>query len=229
MSRFGLLRNRHAGERCVIMCNGPSLNRMELGFLMRETVIGLNKIYLGIRQFGFYPRYLVAVNPKVIEQAASDLKRLNCVKFISSRGAHLMPEDGLTYLIKTANTPCRFCADISQGVHEGWTVTYAALQIAFFLGFEQVVIIGMDHRYDYSGGPNETRVMHGDDPNHFSPKYFGDGQLWETPDLERSEESYRIARDEYEKAGRSIVDATLDGACTVFAKQDYRKIFGVVA
>jgi hypothetical protein len=218
------LHNRHVGERCILVANGPSLNKMDLSFLRGEIVLGMNKIFLGFRKFGFYPRYYVAVNAKVLEQSRNEITRLNCVKFIGSRADDLLPEDALTYRINTARPPHRFCRDIGQGVHEGWTVTYAALQIAHYLGFAEVVIIGMDHRYAYTGGPNETRTLDGPDPNHFSPDYFGNGQAWQNPDLAHSEESYRIARAEYERDGRRIIDATLDGACTIFEKIDYRTL-----
>lgn len=226
MSRLALLRDRHRGERCVIVANGPSLNKMDLGFLRKEVVIGLNKIYLGFRKFGFYPRYYVAVNGKVIQQAASEIRTLNCVKFIGNAGAAgSVQEDALTYLVNTQDPLHRFCRDVaSDGMHEGWTVTYAALQIAYFLGFEEVILIGLDHRYEYSGLPNEARRMEGPDPNHFSPEYFGNGQTWDNPDLANSEESYRIARRVYEEAGRRILDATPNGACSIFDRIDCKKL-----
>lgn len=224
MNRFGLLRNRHDGDQCILVANGPSLNRMDLSFLKRHTVIGMNKIFLGFHKFGFYPRYYVAVNRMVIEQSRSNISDLNCVKFISNRADNLLPEDALTYHINTTRPGMRFCHDISEGVNEGWTVTYAALQIAFYLGFARVIIIGMDHRFSYQGSPNEARQLDGPDPNHFSPDYFGNGQQWNNPDLAHSEESYAIARREYELAGRLIIDATVDGACTIFEKADYRSL-----
>ena len=227
MPRLDGLKNRHIGQRAVLVANGPSLNHMDLAFLRREVTIGLNKIYLGLKKFGFYPRYFVAVNDKVIAQSALQINALNCVKFISDRNAHLVPESALTYHINTVNPPARFCRDIAQGVHEGWTVTYAALQVAYYLGFKEVIIIGMDHRYEYTGKPNETQWLDGSDPNHFSPDYFGGGQAWDNPDLANSEESYRIARAEFENVGQRIIDATHEGACTIFEKEDYRKLFGL--
>ena len=224
--RFELLENRHVGSRCVLVANGPSLNRMDLSFLKHEYVIGLNKIYLGFKKFGFYPRYYVAVNAKVIEQSVSEIKQLNCVKLISDHGAHgLIPEDALTYHINTMSPAARFCHDITQGVHEGWTVTYAALQVAYFLGFKEVVLIGLDHRFKYSGEPNEAKILNGPDPNHFCEGYFGYGQHWDNPDMKNIEESYRIAQAEYEKDGRQIIDASVNGACDIFEKADYHKLF----
>lgn len=220
------MHNRHHGETAILVANGPSLNRMDLSPLRHATVIGMNKIFLGFKRFHFYPRYYVAVNAKVIEQSVEQIKALNCVKFISKRSGDLIPENALTYHIDTQNPAARFCHDITQGVHEGWTVTYAALQVAYFLGFKTVIIIGMDHHFDYNGAPNEAHVLDGPDPNHFSPDYFGHGQTWDNPDLAHSEESYRIARAEFEKDGRRIIDATLDGACTIFEKADFTELFG---
>ncbi len=220
--------NRHYGDRCILVANGPSLNKMELSFLRKEYVIGLNKIFLGLQRFGFYPRYYVAVNKKVIQQSVQEIMALNCVKFLSNQGAMgVIPEDGLTYHVNTANPPARFCKDISKGLNEGWTVTYAALQIAYFLGFAEVILIGLDHRFEYHGEPNESVMMKGPDPNHFCPDYFGVGQEWDNPDLAHSEESFRIARIEFEKDGRRIIDATINGACTIFEKADYQELFGL--
>ena len=211
---------------------------MDLSFLRRETTIGLNKIYLGLKRFKFYPRYYVAVNPVVIEQSVEQIKSLNAVKFLSRVAAkHHFTEDALTYLVPThafkldsnGERHSVFCDDIAtQGMYEGWTVTFAALQIAYFLGFSEVVIIGLDHRFDFEGDPNDRQVLQGEDKNHFDPNYFGGGQSWDTPDLRNSESSYRVARDFFEANGRKIVDATVDGACHVFQKVDYRETFSLM-
>lgn len=228
-SSLELFRNRHFGERAVLVANGPSLNGMDLSFLRNEIVIGLNKIYLGFRKFHFYPKYYVAVNKKVIEQSAHEIENLNCVRFISDRGLGLVKASPLTHFINTQSPNQRFCKDISAGVHEGWTVTYAAMQIAYYLGIKQLILIGMDHRYEYVGDPNESTVIEGDDPNHFATNYFGHGQRWDNPDLKKSEESYNIAKDVFESDGREIFDCTVDGACQIFKKKDYRKLFGLAS
>ena len=199
---------------------------MDLEHLRLETCIGLNKIFLGFEKFRLFPQYYVAVNDKVIAQSAAQIKALNCVKFLSQRGArHLIQEDALTYILNTDSPPERFVEDLSLGAHEGWTVTYVALQVAFFLGFEQVIIIGMDHRFSSTGSPNATAIMDGPDRDHFVQNYFGFGQSWDIPDLERSEESYRLANQRFDDYGRHILDATIDGACTIFRKCDYNCLF----
>lgn len=224
------LRHRHLGQSAVLIANGPSLARMDLTFLHGRTVIGLNKIFLGFKTFGFYPQYYVAVNPTVIEQSAAAIRELDCVRFLGSRGARgLFTPDALTHILNTDTPPERFCQDIAQGVHEGGTVTYAALQVAYYLGFAEIIIIGMDHRYTFAGAPNAPAVLAGPDPNHFCADYFGHGQRWDNPDLAHSEASYRLARQIYEADGRRILDATLDGACDIFEKIDWRALRPVPA
>lgn len=220
-----LLKNRHLGGTCILVANGPSLNNMNLSFLSNNITIGLNKIYLGFSKFKFYPKYYVCVNPTVIQQSSNEIARLNCVKFIGNRGGDLVGNNALTYQINTKSPPERFCKDISLGVREGGTVTYAALQIAYYLGFHRVIIIGMDHNFTFDGKPNESKVMQGADSNHFIDNYFGFGQRWDNPDLVKSEESYQIARDIFAAEGREILDATVDGKCNIFQKVDYREIF----
>ena len=65
-------------------------------------------------------------------------QKLEIPKFISSRGLGVLPPSEQTFFINTTHFPedaTRFSTDISRYVHEGWTVTHAALQIIFFMGF----------------------------------------------------------------------------------------------
>ena len=223
MCRFkDMLLDRHKGETAILVANGPSLNKMDMALLKGKTLIGLNKIFLGFETFGIYPTYYVAVNPYVIEQSRNEIAQLKAVKFLGDRDSNdLIKEDALTYILNTKNPPSRFCEDIAIGVHEGWTVTYAALQIAYYLGFQKVYIVGLDHRFSYEGKENELKVLAGEDVNHFSGLYFGYGQQWQNPDLIKSEESFLIARDFFKKNGRQIIDLTIDGGCSIFDKADY--------
>jgi|TARA_R110000765_G_scaffold99991_2_gene187572 hypothetical protein len=224
-NRFASFHNYHRNQAAIIVANGPSLNKTDLNLIRSYPTIGLNKIFLGFNDLGFYPRYYAAVNDLVIEQSEAEIKRLNCVKFISKRNSKVIPEDALTYHINTCFPPAKFCKDIQDGVNEGGTVTYVALQIAYYLGFKTVIIVGMDHNFAFTGNPNETHTIKEADPNHFSSAYFGYGQKWDNPDLEKSEKSYALARRVYEADGRSILDATIGGKCTIFEKVDYDEYF----
>jgi hypothetical protein len=97
-------------------------------------------------------------------------------------------------------------------------VTYVAMQIAFHLGFQEVILVGVDHSFATIGPANKLVRATGPDPNHFDPDYFGVGVRWQLPDLETSEIAYRLARDRYQADGRIIRDATVGGRLTIFPK-----------
>ena len=216
---LSLVKNRHHGETAVLLCNGPSLNQVDFQLIREFPVIGLNKIYLGITRFGITPRYYVAVDRLVIGQSLQQISLLPCVKFLPVElfGGAQPPPPPLCFLLKTENPTEHFYQDISAGVNQGSTVTYVALQIAFFMGFSKLIIVGMDHRYHFSGKPHEKTRLIGDDVNHFDPSYFRD-QQWNNPDLATIEQSYRAARWNFECAGMRIIDCTMGGACDIFEK-----------
>jgi hypothetical protein len=223
--RIDALKDTHAGERCFIIGNGPSLKNTDLSKLKDEFTIGMNRFYLAFPELGFKTSMLLTVNDLVIEQCAEDIRALPIPTFVSWRGRKwIQPAPNLHYLYTSYEMPC-FNGNASGRLWEGATVTYVAMQLAFHLGFKQVILIGVDHSFSTQGKPNTTVVSGGDDPNHFNPAYFGKGFRWQLPDLETSEIAYTMAREAYKQAGREIIDATVGGKLTVFPKVDYEGLF----
>jgi hypothetical protein len=218
-------KNKHAGERCFILGNGPSLRKTDLSLLKDEVTFGLNRIYLLFDEIGFATTYYVCVNNLVIEQCAHEIEELPGPKFISWRARDLINLVPDMMFLRPLNGP-RFCTDITKGIWEGATVTYVAMQIAYYLGFQEVILIGVDHSFETKGKPHTTVVSQGPDPNHFDPQYFGKGFRWQLPDLETSELAYHLAKYEFARDGREIVDATVGGKLQVFHKVDYHTLFG---
>ena len=225
IKKLNALRNTHDGERCFIIGNGPSLKNTDLTKLQNEFTIGMNRFYLAFDELGFKTSMLLTVNDLVTEQCAEDIRALPIPTFVSWRGRKwIQPAQNLHYLYTSYELPC-FNGNAAGRLWEGATVTYVAMQLAFHLGFKQVVLIGVDHSFATQGKPNTTVVSSGDDPNHFNPGYFGKGFRWQLPDLETSEIAYTMAREAYKKAGREIIDATVGGKLTVFPKADYEGLF----
>lgn len=216
----------HSGKRCFILGNGPSLKQTDLSKLKNEFTFGMNRIYLAFDDLGFSTNYYVSVNDLVIEQCADEIMNLNLPRFVSWRSGRkwLSLQENLYFLYTTYTEP-KFAKDIRNRLWESATVTYVALQIAFFMGFQEVILIGVDHNFETKGKANTTIVSQGDDPNHFHPGYFGKGFRWQLPDLEMSEIGYQMAKKTYEDAGRKVLDATIGGKLKIFDKVDYNQLF----
>jgi hypothetical protein len=223
--RIRAIKDSHLGERCVIIGNGPSLNKTDVGRIKNEYTFGLNRIYLAWQDWGFQTSFYLSVNDLVIEQCAQDILNLTLPRFVAWRSRRwLEPQDDLHFLYTTYTGP-KFAKDVSQRLWEGATVTYTALQLAYHMGFSTVVLIGVDHSFASKGKPNQTVVSEGDDPNHFSPQYFGKGFRWQLPDLDTSELAYRMAKQAFEADDRKVLDATIDGQLRVFPKVDFDQYF----
>jgi hypothetical protein len=218
----------HAGERCFIIGNGPSLKKTNLSLLENEHTFGMNRIYLLFEELGFHTTYFVSSNERVIEQFYQDIRLLPMPKFLNWQTRALFePEnDSIQFFKLRLGFKDRFSTDIFRPISGGATVTYVALQIAYFMGFSQVFLIGVDHTFQYKGTPNRfVRQDQEVDVNHFSPDYFPKGIPWQIPDLLHSEIAYHLAKETYEADGRQILDATVDGKCPVFKKVDYSSLF----
>jgi len=225
--RLRELQGRYHGRRCFIIGNGPSLNAMDLKPLANEITFGLNRGYLLYDRIGAPTAFHVVVNPLVAEQWTGDLERLPNTKLISWSLRRLFPADADTVYWgrPTISMTPRFCLDVTRDIWSGATVTYVALQLAYAMGFNPVILIGVDHRYRGVGKPHQEVVAAGEDPNHFDPGYFAKGVRWNLPDLETSELSYALARHYYHLDGRQVLDATVGGDLRVFPKVDYASLF----
>lgn len=208
----------HKGQDCFIIGNGPSLNQTDLELLNDYHTIGLNKINLIFETRKINLSYHVAVNSLVIEQISKELSEnvFNCKSFIPFHRANdsLKGLHNLEYII-TENTPWTFSTSILGPISEGYTVTFVAMQLAYFMGFHRVFLVGVDHNFQQSGSPNQEQILVGPDINHFHPDYFS-GQKWHLADLEGNEVSYQMAKYFFRKDNRSILDATVNGKLQIF-------------
>lgn len=216
--RLEKFRDIHRGEDCFLIGNGPSLNKMDLSLLNDYYTIGLNKIFLLFERMNFKTDYHVCVNKYVIEQCSREFLEMKCPSFISYKhGNMLLAGSNKVFFVGDIHSRWRFFEDITKGISQGSTVTYAAMQIAFFMGFKRVFLIGVDHNFGQQGSPHKVEILKGDDISHFDPNYFK-GLKWQLPDLIGSEKAYRLAKKHYEADNRVILDATVDGKLDIFMK-----------
>jgi len=209
--KFHHLYNSRAGETCVIIGNGPSLRDVPDSWLDLYPTFGANRIYLKYPK----PTYYVAVNPLVIEQCKGE------ITFVVQSDKKFIRENtgfDMEYELHSVNVPM-FSYNPCDWLYEGYTVTFASLVLAFFMGFDTALLVGVDHRFKYDVEPNEETTLTGEDPNHFDPSYFK-GMRWNAPDLEQSEWAYKLAKEAYENNGRQIINLTPNSALDVFHKAE---------
>lgn len=239
VDKMAALKDIHKGERCFIVGNGPSLNKNDLSLLRDEYSFGVNGIFYKTRDTGFSPTYYIVEDSHVVRDNLEEIKKFEARhKFFPSIYRNLLPETENTsffmmnrgFYEKTGpnfRVP-RFSTDITDKIYCGQSVTYINLQLAYYMGFTEVYLIGVDFSYTIPksavvDGLNITSTD--DDPNHFHPDYFGKGKKWHDPQLDQVKKNYEFADMVYKWDGRKVYNATIGGELEVFERADYNSLF----
>lgn len=233
-------RNRHRGERVVIIGNGPSLNDCDLTRLKGESTIAVNGIFYAAERMGFDPTYYVVEDTAVMKDNLDAIKAYQAGhKFFPSIYRQFVGEaPNVSYFMMNRGfyeprSPdfCvpKFSFNPEQRMYSGQSVTIINLQLAYLMGFAEVILVGMDFSYtipDSADVKGDVITSRGDDPNHFHSDYFGAGKVWKNPKLDRVLANYALAKEIFEADGRRIVNATKGGRLELFERVDYDRLFG---
>ena len=232
-------RDKHKGERCFIIGNGPSLNQTDLNLLKNEKTFAVNGIFYKKKDMGFRPSYYVVEDNHVISDNVGEINEMNeGIRFFPERYSEQINSNTKTYFLPVdwdfydPKSPFfevpRFSTDISEAVQTGQTVTYMNLQLAYYMGFSEVYLIGVDFSYtipDSAKIEGHTITSQDNDPNHFHPDYFGKGKKWHDPKLHNCLKSFAKAKEVFEKDGRRIWNATIGGHLDIFERINFYEIF----
>jgi DNA-binding transcriptional LysR family regulator len=221
--------NAHAGETCIIAGNGPSLSGVSRDILGKVPTFGTNGCFLH-----FDPTYFVTVSLQFYKYKIEEMRDVRCVhKFIRNdldeiiTGAAnestltcINPSEGMT-VGGYAPVPLDFSFRPDRAVFIGGTVLFVCLQLAHWLGFETVVLVGVDHSFDIDeirhGGVH--KAFGAKDHIHFSDDYLPEGAMLHY-DILAMERGYRLAKEAFEADGRTIVNATVGTKLDIFPQMD---------
>jgi hypothetical protein len=232
------LKNAHLGQRAFIIGNGPSLNNCDLRLVKDDVTFAVNNIYLNYAKMGFHPTYYVVEDILLAEDRAEQINSYigpslkffgNYLRYCINDSPDILWLNVITNYENYSGFP-HFSRNIARKVWVGGTVTYICMQLAFYMGFKTVYLIGFDHSYKIPSDAEINRMEHqitsqSNDPNHFDPNYFGKGFRWHNPEVARMETAYLHAREVFNSDSRTIYNATKGGNLNVFSRVDYVGLF----
>ena len=235
---LGLLKNAHQGETCVIVGNGPSLNLTDMQLVSKFPYFAVNSFFLLEDKIERPPDFYVVEDTAVFKDNFEEIVNFEAElklfptmykeKLLSARTAEELGNplffrmnQGFYGRRTGALGYPRFSQDASQRVFCGQSVTIINLQLAYWMGFSKVLLVGMDFSYQIPADAKvdgNIIVSQSDDPNHFDPRYFGAGKTWKDPKLSRVLQNYRLAKEVFEADGRQILNCTVGGALELFER-----------
>ena len=220
------LKNRHNGQRCFIVGNGPSLNVDDLEKIKNEISFGTHRIYDIFDTTTWKPTYYCAQDYVLIKKSAKDIdKKIDFIKYIGMTVSAIYPKmNNAIYLNMISedfypDLP-NFSEDISKCFYEGYTVTYMCLQIAVYMGFNEIYLLGVDHNYSVNLKADGT-IEHNNVQDHFS----SDDIIENLPQLDKSTLAYQAAKEFGDQHGIKIYNATRGGKLEIFERVDFDSLF----
>jgi hypothetical protein len=190
-------------ETCIIVANGPSLNDVPSAFLSMYPTWGVNKIFM---LENFRPTYYVTVHENMAP-FAEQINALGAQMFVKDKIAPLFPGCQPLHSVTRRFFYQRPTSGKVWDVWEGWSVVYVCLQIAFWMGYRTVLLVGLDH--DYSNGS-------------FHPDYFAGVDTGKDDraihDQDKLLPAFHMARYEYARDNRHIINLTPGTKEPVFEK-----------
>lgn len=157
------LKNRHRGQRCFIVGNGPSVKQIDLRRLHGETVLSVSNGYLHEGYVTMAPAYHCV--PQITYGRMTEADVVSWFRemdqgigraelFLNETEAALVKKHGLFPGRKLHYLALRESfdelddlkiIDIAQPIPRVESVPIMALMIAMHLGFKEIIVIGVDH------------------------------------------------------------------------------------
>ena len=237
--RIRALRDQCNGmERCFIIGNGPSLNRTDLSQLKNEVTFAVNGFFLKTQELDWVPTFYVVEDHLVAEdrKLAIDAFKGPTKLFPAYLGYCFDASPDTIFFNhqprKSYPEGFDFSTDASNITYAGCTVTFTCMQLAHYMGFKEIYLIGVDADYALPADVEQSKSygvgvldMKSDDPNHFHPDYFGKGYRWHDPQVDKMVMAYTEARRITEETGRPIRNAGVGGKLELFERVPFQTLF----
>lgn len=228
------LKNKHFGERCFIIGNGPSLRPEDLDKLKNEYTFAANRIYYIFDRTDWRPSYYICIdNDGLTAEYNRIINSGNYPKFINFKGkrlTHKKADNIWCIFLKGRFTisPCdalpNLSDDISDHASKVGTVTVTSIELAIYMGFKEIFLLGVDNNYAVKLDKNGKQY---NDPEVKS-SYFegmrdsngniGDGLGYQNVDS--MNRSYFLAKKFADEHGVKIYNATRGGKLEIFNRVD---------
>ncbi len=225
--RLSQFHNIHKGERCFIVGTGPSLLLSDVEKLKGEYTFGVNSCLTMYDKTEWRATYYGIVDSHAVEIMGDRLKSeeipiffytdidavydgKNGIPFPKDDSANMMTDTFLRKLFPKKYPETDFSPDITKVVYTGKSVVYAMLQIAAYMGFSEIYLLGVDCNY-------AQPKMYSDNVTYLDHK-----TKWTKEKLQKNGNQmlpqFEIAKSFADRNGFTIYNATRGGALESFPR-----------
>ncbi len=224
----------HKGKRCFVIGNGPSLTAEDLTLLHNnnEITFASNKIFHIFDKTPWRPKYYASEDEIIVTAIQKEIEKLEVeAKFIPIvlNWYHDVDIEGAEYYqlendLSRVVDEYMVSDDITKKIVCKGTVTATLMQIAFYMGFTEIYLIGIDHSYRITTD-NDGKVVENEDViDYFSDSYEDGLRENLVHNLELTTKSYKDIKLYADKNNIKIFNATRGGKLEVYPRKSLEEI-----
>lgn len=217
------------GKSCVVIGNGPSLRIEDLTKLhdLNIDTFACNRIHLVFPKTSWRPTYYFMSDEKLLESDRGVLEDApNTICFYPEKAKDKVAEGNFYHcLLYHFGNEGKFSTDAAQGVYAGGSVTTEMLQFAYYMGYNKIYMIGVDFSYNTTNKNDDKTYTYSGEKNYFIEGYMKQGEVADMPNVKANLLAFNAAREEVEKNGRAIMNATRGGKLEVFERVNLDDLF----
>lgn len=152
------LEGTKTGKRCVILGSAPSVSDLDLSLIKDDYIFSLNKAYLLKDKIGRNPDATIATNIYAVAEYGKELceSALEHVFLSASAAGALNLSSEKLVIFSQWDSPNMehgfFQFDGLRPLYQSGTVAHTALQLAVWMGFDEIVMVGVDLSFSESVG-----------------------------------------------------------------------------
>lgn len=214
-------KNIHNGKRCFIVATGPSLTIKDLDILeeKKEFCISMNRIFHAFSNTVWRPQYYVADDyrmmrdyPEAIDYMTEGYSFIGDVYQPFCEQVH--PANVLIHHLNVAwnEEMPPFSEDFARMCYPAGTVTYSCIQLAVYMGFKEIYLLGVDFTCADKEGAKY---------GHF----YEEKELTAIGRTEFTKLAYISAKKYADEHGIKIYNATRGGKLEIFERVNFNHLF----
>lgn len=225
------LKDKYTGKRCFIIGNGPSLRPEDLDKLVNEYTFAFNRIYYIFDQTPWRPTFYCTQDAKIARASAEKIQKEISTSYVFAPinlkwYENVDINSDYFFSPKQAGEEVpEFSEDIPSRIGVGNTVAYTAMQLAVYMGFREIYLIGVDHSFHTYQDQSGNIITDSTAKDYFCAEYNQDKDQLFIPKLDLSTLSYLAAQEYAQTHPVKIYNATRGGKLEVFPRVDFDELF----
>ncbi len=226
------------GKKCFVIGNGPSLRAEDLTTLKENGIatFAANRIYNIFENTDWRPMFYVCEDEYILKDIQEKINELDFkYKFIpvnfhwyndvNINDAYYFYQNFGTNLPNKGAGPDFFSEDVSKCIPGKGSVITTCVQLAVYMGFSEIYLIGVDHSFSRMTDKNGNLIVDEKVKDHFGNQKNADEKTKGIFNIDAATLSFMDMKKFCDEHNVKVYNATRGGKLEVFPRVDFDDLF----